>query len=143
MRLALLGRTDECIRGYVRGGGAGEEGLLGLVGAGDVFRRGGEFQGTREGRADAGGFFGGGGQPLIQGGADAAALGRVFDDDEADEIAAGGEARAHQVVAREHAVENEGHVVVFEELGYGEHAAGRVWGAGGESLPSCARPDRV
>ena len=72
--------------------------------------------------ADAGGFFGGGDHPLIEGGADAAALGLVFDDDEADEVAAGGEARAHEIVAREHAVEDEGHVVVFEELVDGEHA---------------------
>ncbi len=43
----------------------------------------------------------------------------------------------------QHAVEDEGHVVVFEELGYGEHAAGGDGGAGGEIEPSYARPDRV
>ncbi len=62
--------------------------------------------------------------PLIEGAADAAALGLVFDDDEADEVAAGGQAGGHGILAREHAVEDEGHVVVFEELGDGEHAAG-------------------
>jgi hypothetical protein len=59
---------------------------------------------------------------LIEGGADATALFLVFDDDEAEEAAAGGEALAHGIDASEHAVEDEGHVVVFGELEDGEHA---------------------
>ena len=70
-----------------------------------------------------GGFFGGRGHPLIEGAADGAALGLVFDDDEAYEVAAGRKAGGHGILAREHAVEDEGHVVIFEELGDGEHAA--------------------
>ena len=46
-------------------------------------------------------------------------LGLVFDHDEADKVAAGDQAGAHGILAREHAVEDEGHVVVFEELGDG------------------------
>jgi hypothetical protein len=53
---------------------------------------------------------------LIQGGADAAALGLVFDDNEAEEAASGGEAGAHGIDLGEHAVEGEGHVVVFGKL---------------------------
>jgi hypothetical protein len=66
---------------------------------------------------------------LIQGGADAAALGLVLDYYEAEEAASGGEAGAHGVGTREHTVEGEGHVVVFGELEDGEHAAdGRLGG---------------
>ena len=72
--------------------------------------------------ADAGGFFGGRGDPLIEGGADAATLSLVLNDDEADEEVAGGQSGGHGIVARQHAVEDEGHVVVLEELGHGEHA---------------------
>ena len=61
---------------------------------------------------------------MIQGGADAAALGLIFDDDEAEEAFPGGQAFAHGIDAGEHTVEGEGHVVVFGELEDGEHAAG-------------------
>jgi len=71
----------------------------------------------------AGGLFGGGEHPLIEGAANAAALLLVFYDDEAQEAAAGGEARAHGIDAGEHAVEGESHVVIFGELDDGEHAA--------------------
>src|ERR1019366_7945090 len=50
-----------------------------------------EFQRGGEMGAYAGGFFGGGDHPLIKGAADAAALGGVFDDDEAHEVATGGQ----------------------------------------------------
>jgi len=60
---------------------------------------------------------------LVEGGADAAALGLVLDNDEAQEAATQGKAVAHGIDASEHAVENEGHVVVFGELEDGEHAA--------------------
>ena len=43
--------------------------------------------------------------------------------DVANEIASRLEAGAHGICQREHAVEGEGHVVVFEEFGDGEHAA--------------------
>ena len=69
------------------------------------------------------GFFGGGEHPLIQRGADAAALGLVFDDYEAQEAESRGEAGSHGIDARKHAVEGEGHVIVFGELEDGEHAA--------------------
>src|SRR5271156_3965585 len=72
--------------------------------------------------ANAARFFGGGEHPLIEGTADAAALVLVFDDDEAQEAASGGKACAHGIDAGEHAVEDEGHVVVFGELEDGEHA---------------------
>ena len=49
----------------------------------------------------------------------------VFDDDEAQETASGGQAGAHGIDAGKHAVEGEGHVVVFGELEDGEHALGR------------------
>jgi hypothetical protein len=74
--------------------------------------------------ADAGRFFGGVAHPLVEGGADAAALFLVLKDDEAEEAAAGCEALAHGIDAGEHAVEGEGHVVVFGELEDGEHAFG-------------------
>jgi hypothetical protein len=61
--------------------------------------------------------------PLIEGGADAAALVGVFDYHEAQEAASGSEAGAHGIDAGEHAVEGEGHVVVFGELENGQHAA--------------------
>jgi hypothetical protein len=60
---------------------------------------------------------------LVQGGADGAALGFIFYYYEAEEAAAGGQAIAHGVGAGEHAVEGEGHVVVFGELENGQHAA--------------------
>jgi hypothetical protein len=61
--------------------------------------------------------------PLVKGVADAAALVSVFDDYEAQEAASGSEAGAHRIDAGEHAVESEGHVVVFGELKDGEHVA--------------------
>jgi hypothetical protein len=66
--------------------------------------------------------------PLIQGGADAAALVAVCDYYEAEEAASGGEAGAHGIDAGEHAVEGERHVVVFGELDDGKHAALRQLG---------------
>ena len=107
-----------------------EQGLLALVGWRDVFIGRGQFQGAGEVLPDSRGFFGGGEHPLIQCVADAVALSLVFDDDEADEIAPGEQAKAHGIFAREHAVEDEGHVVVFEELGDREHAFAAVGGYG-------------
>ena len=53
----------------------------------------------------------------------------VFDYDEAQEAASGGEAGAHGIDAGEHAIESEGHVVVLGELEDGQHAAdGRLGG---------------
>jgi hypothetical protein len=75
-----------------------------------------ELQRRLEVRRQAGGLFGGIEYPVVEGGADAAALGLVFDDDEAEEAAAGCEASAHGVDTGEHAVQSEGHVVVFGEL---------------------------
>jgi hypothetical protein len=72
----------------------------------------------------ASGFLGGSCHPLIEGGADAAALGLIFDDDEAEEAFPGGQTFAHGINAGEHAVEGEGHIIVFGELEDGEHAAG-------------------
>ena len=89
-----------------------------------VFGCWGQLQGGGEVGADAGRFFGGGDDPLIEGGADAAALGLIVDLDEAHEIASGGQAARHGILVRQHAVEDEGHVVVFEELGDGQHAGG-------------------
>ena len=74
--------------------------------------------------SDAAGFFGGGRDPLIQRIADGAALRLLFDDDEADEKTSGCEARAQRILPRQHAIEDEGHVVGVVELGDGEHAAG-------------------
>ena len=111
-------------------------GIAAVIGLRDVFGGWGQFQRSGEVGADAGGFFCGGNHPLIEGAADAAALGLVFDDDEADEVATGGQAGGHGILAREHAVEDEGHVVVFEELGDGEHAAGGMrLRASGSRLP--------
>ncbi len=87
------------------------------MGATAVGRLGSEFQRSGEVGADAGRLFGGGNDPLIEGGADAAALGLVVDLDETNEIASGRQARAHGILLRQHAVEDEGHVVVFEEFG--------------------------
>ena len=104
--------------------GTFEQGRLRVICGWNVFGCGSQFQGGSEVGADAGGFFGGGDHPLIEGVAYGAALGLVFDDDEADEVAAESQAVVHGIAALEHAVEDEGHVVVFEELGDGEHAAG-------------------
>src|ERR1700722_4093755 len=71
----------------------------------------------------AGGFFGRVHNPLVEGGADAAALGLVIDNHEAKPALARDEAVSHGVDAGEHAVESEGHVIVFGELDDGEHAA--------------------
>jgi hypothetical protein len=65
--------------------------------------------------ANAARFFGGGEHPLIEGGADAAALRLIFDHHEAKEATARGKAVAHGIGAGEHTVEGEGHVVVFGE----------------------------
>jgi hypothetical protein len=54
--------------------------------------------------------------PLVEGAADIAALGLVFDDYEAQEAASGGQSCAHGIGAGEHAVEGERHVVVFGKL---------------------------
>ena len=62
---------------------------------------------------------------MIESGADAAALGLVFDHDEAEKAFSGGEAIAHGIDAGEHAIESESHVIVFGKLEDGEHAAGR------------------
>jgi hypothetical protein len=96
-----------------------------------------------EGGGDAGGFLGGGDHPLIEGAADAAALFLVFDDDEAEEAAAGGQASAHGIGASEHAVQGEGHIVVFGELEDGEHATDGVARNGTTKVvpfPICAPP---
>src|SRR5271169_365123 len=119
-----------------------KEAWLRVIRRWNVFGCGSQFQGTGEVGADAGHFLGGGDHPLIEGAADGATLGLVFNDHETDEVAARDEAGAHGILARQHAVENEGHVVVFEELSYGEHAAGSE-GIGAASKPSFARPDRV
>jgi hypothetical protein len=63
---------------------------------------------------------------LIQGGTDAAALVLVFDYYEAEEATAGGKAGAHGIDLGEHAVQGEGHVVVFGELEDGEHTFRRA-----------------
>jgi hypothetical protein len=68
---------------------------------------------------DAGGFFGGIGHPVVEGDADAAALVWIVDYYEANEVAPGEEAGAQGIFAAKHVVQDEGHVVVFEELGYG------------------------
>jgi len=65
---------------------------------------------------------------LIEGRTDVAALVLVFDYDEAEEAASGSEAGAHGIDLGEHAVEDEGHVVVFGKLEDGEHAADRGLG---------------
>src|SRR5208337_1421791 len=83
--------------------------------------RGTYFQRRREAGGDAARFFGGREHPLIEGAADAAALVLVGDDDEAEEAASRGKARAHGIDAGKHAVEREGHVIVFGELKDGEH----------------------
>src|SRR5689334_5568533 len=94
--------------------------------------------------ADAGGFFGGGDHPLVESAADAAALDRVFDDYIANKVAAGEQAGAHGILVREHAVEDESHVVVFKELGDCEHAARcRSSGIVREIKPSGAHPKRI
>lgn len=87
-----------------------------------TIRHRGEFQRRRKSSGDSRGFFGGGEHPLIEGATDAAALILVFDNDEAEETFAGGKAGAHGIDAGEHAVEGEGHVVVFGELEDGEEA---------------------
>ena len=81
-----------------------------------------QFHRGRESSRNANGFFGGGEHPLIKGTANAAALVLVFDDDEAEKAIPGGKACAHGIDAGEHAVESEGHVVIFGELEHGEHA---------------------
>jgi len=86
----------------------------------------GQFQRRREVGGQAARLFGGGEHPLVEGIADAAALVLVFDDYEAQEAESGGEASAHGIDTGEHAVESEGHVVVFGELEDGEHAAETV-----------------
>ena len=73
-------------------------------------------------RANSGGFFAGGDHPLIQRTGDAAPLGCVFDHHEAHETAPGRQPRPHGILQREHAVEHEGHILIFAELDHGEHA---------------------
>ena len=75
-----------------------------------------EFQRGLEVDAEARGFFGGRMHPLVEGVADVATLGLVFYDYEAEEAASGSQTRAHGIGAGEHAIEGEGHVVVFGEL---------------------------
>src|SRR5260370_18122941 len=98
----------------------------------------GQFQGRGEVRRDTGRFLGGVEYPLVQGGTDAEALGPVFDDDEAEEAASGGEAGAHGVYASEHAIETEGHVLVLGECGDGRHALGGSAIGGGGVPPAAA-----
>ena len=85
---------------------------------------GANFERRREVSGDTASFFGGGEHPLIEGAANAAALVLIRDDHEAEEAAPGGQACAHGIDAGEHAVEGEGHVLVFGELDDGEHALG-------------------
>jgi hypothetical protein len=61
---------------------------------------------------------------LVESGADVAALILIFDNHKAQETLTGGKPGAHGIDAGEHAVEDEGHVVVFGELEDGEHAFG-------------------
>jgi len=79
--------------------------------------------------------------PLIQGIANVAALDLVFYDHKAQETASGSQARAHGIGAGEHAVEGEGHVVVFGELEDGQHAFGFAGSSGGATeLRSVGQP---
>jgi len=73
--------------------------------------------------SDAGGVITGGNQPLVEGATNAAALGFVLNHDEADEDSTGSQPGAHGVLAGKHAIEDEGHVVVFAELEDSQHAA--------------------
>ncbi|MGB8761183.1 MAG: hypothetical protein WCD01_09845 [Candidatus Sulfotelmatobacter sp.] len=73
--------------------------------------------------------------PLVEGVADVAALALVFDDYETEEAASGSETGAHRIDLGEHAVEGEGHVVVFGELKDREHAFGGG-GIGVGAVPS-------
>jgi hypothetical protein len=68
--------------------GVPEQGLLCVICRWNEFGGRGQFQGRREVRADASGFFGGRDHPLIEGVADAAALGLILNHDKADEISA-------------------------------------------------------
>ena len=104
-------------------------GAPGGGGRGRPRRRSRHFQGRGKIRGKAAGFFGGVEHPLIERGADAAALGLVFDDDEAQEAASGGQTGAERIDAGEHPIEGEGHVVVLGKLQDGKHASsGQVGG---------------
>jgi hypothetical protein len=59
---------------------------------------------------------------LVQGIADAAALSTVFDHYVAHEAAARGQASAHGIIARQHPIKDERHVLVFAKLEDSEHA---------------------
>jgi hypothetical protein len=67
---------------------------------------------------------------LVERAANAAALGLVFDDHEAEETTSGGKTGAHGVDTGKHAVESESHVIVFGELEDGEHALRGCWLSG-------------
>ena len=67
---------------------------------------------------------------MVERAANAAALGLVFDDHEAEETTSGGKTGAHGVDTGKHAVESESHVIVFGELGDGEHALRGCWLSG-------------
>ena len=113
--MGFYGQRDRLPRR--RYGVGGKECPPHTVSDGSELQRGGKVGG------DAGGFFGGGEHPLIEGRANTGALSLILDDDEAQEAVTGGEACAHGVGTGEHAVQGEGHVVIFGELEDGEHAA--------------------
>src|SRR5215469_5501422 len=88
----------------------------------DVFGRGSQLERSGKMPADAGVFLRGRMHPLVESGEHAAPLRIVFDDHEAEEVASRFQTRAHGIVAREHPVEDESHVVGFEKLGDGQGA---------------------
>src|SRR5215831_17014366 len=74
-------------------------------------------------RTDSGCLLSGGGDPLVQSAADAAALRWIFDYDKTYEIVARDETRLQGIRVRDHTVQHVCHVVVFEKLGDCQHMA--------------------
>lgn len=66
-------------------------------------------------------------EPLRQRVVDLPAVKSIFDDHEADETAAGVQVAAQGIILRQHAVEDEGYVVILEKMGDSEHAAGSIF----------------
>ena len=75
-------------------------------------------------RTNAAGFLGRIAEPLRQGVVDLPTVKSVFDDDEANETAAGVQVGTQGILFRQHAVEDEGHVIVLEKMSDRQHAAG-------------------
>ena len=76
-----------------------------------AWRFGRQFERGRDVRASAGGFFGRGENPSVESMRDAAALEWILDHHKSDEITSGDMTCAHGILVRQHAIEDQGHVI--------------------------------